>query len=302
VFVIEPCSSRPDEAIGLKRDIKPSPLVKVFIMKLQHLYLSVFALAQNAIQRQNGIDAQRLDSQKFTNRAGDSCTAVTCAGNELGQCVGGRIVTTPCGSGLICAVLPLVNAPGTSVTCTTEEDRNRRFAAAGVGSPEQPAPSNQPAPAPPTQPETGPSVPPTQPPVPTSTAGAANTFECIDDTRFRLFSGNGQFTIGSCPPGFCATRTPPNKNPCVGRANADRIDGTGNGNTGTTNPLPPRTQNSNGAPNTFQCIDDTQFRMFTGNGQSIVGSCPPGFCFTRTPPNKNPCVGRANAQRIDGTA
>jgi hypothetical protein len=274
-------------------------------MKLGHLILAVFAVAQNPIQRQNGLDAQRLDSQKFTNRAGDSCTAVTCAGNDLGQCVGGRIVTTPCGSGLICAVLPLVNAPGTSVTCTTEEDRNRRFAAAGVGSADPSPPANPPAnlpstPSPP-QPETEGPVPP-NPPVTTSTAGAPNTFECIDDTRFRLFSGNGQFTIGSCPPGFCATRTPPNKNPCVGRANADRIDGTGNGNTGTANPLPPRTQNAGGAPNTFQCIDDTRFRMFTGNGQSVEGSCPPGFCFTRTPPIKNPCVGRANAQRIDGTA
>jgi hypothetical protein len=271
-------------------------------MFLSVLFATV-VLSQNAIQRQNGLDAQRLDAQKVNTRAGDSCTATTCAGNELGQCVNGSIVTTPCGSGLICAVLPLVNAPGTSVTCTTTEDRDRRFQAAGVGS--TPPQNQEQQPDQPTGNQTPPSPPAPNQQTGTSTAGAPNTFECIDDTRFRLFTGNGAFTIGSCPPGFCATRTPPLKNPCVGRANADRIDGTGSSPSPVPNTPAPNQQTGTstaGAPNTFECIDDTRFRLFTGNGAFTIGSCPPGFCFTRTPPLKNPCVGKANAQRIDGTA
>ncbi|KAI8914532.1 hypothetical protein EDD86DRAFT_182197, partial [Gorgonomyces haynaldii] len=51
-------------------------------------------------------------------------------------------------------------------------------------------------------------------------------FQCIDDTKFKQFiSTNPQdFVIGSCPPGFCATRTPPIKNPCIGKERAAQID------------------------------------------------------------------------------
>ncbi|KAH6572123.1 hypothetical protein BASA50_001113 [Batrachochytrium salamandrivorans] len=51
----------------------------------------------------------------------------------------------------------------------------------------------------------------------------------------------------------------------------------------------------------FVCIDDTKFMQFTSATAFVVQSCPPGFCFTRTPPTKNPCVGKENAQRIDNT-
>ncbi|EGF81150.1 hypothetical protein BATDEDRAFT_87822 [Batrachochytrium dendrobatidis JAM81] len=50
----------------------------------------------------------------------------------------------------------------------------------------------------------------------------------------------------------------------------------------------------------FVCIDDTKFMQFTSPTAFVVMSCPPGFCFTRKPPIKNPCIGKANAQRIDG--
>jgi hypothetical protein len=54
---------------------------------------------------------------------------------------------------------------------------------------------------------------------------AANTFQCLDDTRFEHCTGNDGFVVNSCPPGLCATRTPSNQNPCVGRDVAARVDG-----------------------------------------------------------------------------
>jgi hypothetical protein len=54
---------------------------------------------------------------------------------------------------------------------------------------------------------------------------AANTFHCIDDTSFQLCTGNDNFVVNSCPKGFCATRHPAHKNPCIGAARARQIDG-----------------------------------------------------------------------------
>jgi hypothetical protein len=51
--------------------------------------------------------------------------------------------------------------------------------------------------------------------------------------------------------------------------------------------------------NEFICVDDTNFKMFTSEVDFVMGQCPKGFCFTRSPPIRNPCVGRANAIRID---
>jgi hypothetical protein len=53
----------------------------------------------------------------------------------------------------------------------------------------------------------------------------ANTFHCIDDTSFQLCTGDGTFVVNSCPPGLCATRTPADRNPCIGRERAAEIDG-----------------------------------------------------------------------------
>ena len=44
--------------------------------------------------------------------------------------MGGKFVLESCGSGLICAALPLVNSRGTSVTCDTAADRDARIATA----------------------------------------------------------------------------------------------------------------------------------------------------------------------------
>jgi hypothetical protein len=103
-----------------------------------------------------------------------------------------------------------VNKPGTSVSCDTQRDKDSRFSAAGV----QILPSFDSS-------------------APTDTTGRDTTgtglnkagdFVCIDDTQFKHFISSDNFVVESCPPGFCATRNPPNKNPCIGQANADRID------------------------------------------------------------------------------
>ena len=54
---------------------------------------------------------------------------------------------------------------------------------------------------------------------------AANTFHCVDDTRYQQCIGGDQFVVNSCPAGLCATRHPASKNPCVGAARALEIDG-----------------------------------------------------------------------------
>lgn len=53
----------------------------------------------------------------------------------------------------------------------------------------------------------------------------ANEFECIDDTRFRHYVDSQNFFIKSCSaPGLCFTRTPPSRNPCIGKTRAEEID------------------------------------------------------------------------------
>jgi hypothetical protein len=56
---------------------------------------------------------------------------------------------------------------------------------------------------------------------------AANTFQCIDDTRFQHCVGptDTRIFVNSCPAGLCATRTPATGNPCIGRERAAQIDG-----------------------------------------------------------------------------
>jgi hypothetical protein len=54
----------------------------------------------------------------------------------------------------------------------------------------------------------------------------ANSFHCLDDTRFQLCTGNGTFVVESCAAaGLCATRHPATKNPCIGADRAKEIDG-----------------------------------------------------------------------------
>lgn len=82
----------------------------------------------------NGQDAQKLNAQFATLTATSLCTEGTnaCIDSAFAQCVGGTYVTQSCGSGLICAALPLVNSAGTSITCTTNADALARIAATGA--------------------------------------------------------------------------------------------------------------------------------------------------------------------------
>ena len=52
--------------------------------------------------------------------------------------------------------------------------------------------------------------------------------------------------------------------------------------------------------NDFVCIDDTKFKHFVDSKNFFVKDCAvPGMCFTRKPPNKNPCIGKERALEID---
>lgn len=55
-----------------------------------------------------------------------------CVGSSFAQCVNGKFVTTACSGSLICTALPLVNSPGTSITCTTQADAAARITATGA--------------------------------------------------------------------------------------------------------------------------------------------------------------------------
>jgi hypothetical protein len=90
--------------------------------------------AGGGFKLQNGKDAQALNAKFATLNANSPCTDgdSACIGTNFAQCVGGKFVTTPCATTLTCAALPLVNKPGTSITCTTEADAAARIAATGA--------------------------------------------------------------------------------------------------------------------------------------------------------------------------
>ncbi|KAF8203762.1 hypothetical protein BJ912DRAFT_1052556 [Pholiota molesta] len=82
----------------------------------------------------NGQAAIALNDQFKTLTADSPCTAPedACVGDKFAQCVGGKFVIQACAPGTICAALPLVNSPGTSITCTTSADLAARIAATGA--------------------------------------------------------------------------------------------------------------------------------------------------------------------------
>jgi len=87
-----------------------------------------------AFTLQNGQDAIALNNKFKSLKAGSPCKAGenACIDKKFAQCVGGKFVTQSCGAGTICAALPLVNRRGTSITCTTQSDVDRRIAATGA--------------------------------------------------------------------------------------------------------------------------------------------------------------------------
>jgi hypothetical protein len=129
----------------------------------------------------------------------------------------------------------------------------------------------------------------------------ANSFHCIDDTKFQLCTGDGTFVVNSCPRGLCATRHPAIRNPCVGADRAREIDGvpptpagqiddgaragggggnTGGANTGGANTGGANTGGANTGGNNGQCVGGPAFdpagAKNVGNGagrQFIGGQC-----------------------------
>lgn len=68
----------------------------------------------------NGQQAQTLNAKFATLAAGSACDDgdQACVGGQFAQCVGGKLQTSSsCSGGTSCFALPLVNKPGTSVTC-----------------------------------------------------------------------------------------------------------------------------------------------------------------------------------------
>ncbi|KAI0336659.1 hypothetical protein GY45DRAFT_1237842, partial [Cubamyces sp. BRFM 1775] len=99
--------------------------------------LSLAAIAHAApadIQKQNALDAQKLNAKFATLSADSSCNEgdQACVQGAFAQCVGGKFQTTQCSGGTTCVALPLVNKPGTSVTCDSQDDAAARMKAAGV--------------------------------------------------------------------------------------------------------------------------------------------------------------------------
>jgi len=82
----------------------------------------------------NGQKAKALNAKFATLSENSPCTSGenACVGGKFAQCANGKFVTFPCAAGLTCKALPLVNSPGTSITCDTEADANARIAATGA--------------------------------------------------------------------------------------------------------------------------------------------------------------------------
>lgn len=85
-------------------------------------------------QQQNKLDAQKLNAQFAALTANSSCTdgQSACVQGQFAQCVSGKFMLSSCGS-LTCVALPLVNSPGTSVTCDTQADAEARIGGSLTG-------------------------------------------------------------------------------------------------------------------------------------------------------------------------
>jgi len=87
-----------------------------------------------AFTHQNGLDAQALNRKFQDLTASSACTTgeTACVNGQLAQCVGNTFALSSCSASLQCVALPLVNKPGTSVTCDTPQDAATRISATGA--------------------------------------------------------------------------------------------------------------------------------------------------------------------------
>jgi len=86
----------------------------------------------SGFKAQNGKDAQALNQQFQSLTPNSHCTGSeqACVNGQFAQCSAGKFALTPCSSGTTCTALPLVNKPGTSVTCDTQADSAARISQA----------------------------------------------------------------------------------------------------------------------------------------------------------------------------
>jgi hypothetical protein len=120
-------------------------------MQFSVLFTLVFCLAVSArptrraaFTLKNGQDAIALNNE-FKGLTGNSpCNSGdnACVNGQFAQCEGSKFVLTPCPSGTVCAALPLVNTPGTSVSCDSQSDIDARIAASGANSADNGNPSS----------------------------------------------------------------------------------------------------------------------------------------------------------------
>jgi len=82
----------------------------------------------NNFRSKNADEAEKLtkDFKKLSINSNCKYNEQACINDQFAQCVNRKFQLFPCNSGLICVVLPLVNKPGTSITCGTESDRKMR--------------------------------------------------------------------------------------------------------------------------------------------------------------------------------
>ncbi|KAI0253537.1 hypothetical protein BJV78DRAFT_1192695 [Lactifluus subvellereus] len=87
-----------------------------------------------AFTLQNGKDAQALNRKFQSLTANSPCTngEQACVKGQLAQCIGSKFALSSCASTLQCVALPLVNKPGTSITCDSLQDAQARIAETGA--------------------------------------------------------------------------------------------------------------------------------------------------------------------------
>ncbi|PKY41574.1 hypothetical protein RhiirA4_353907 [Rhizophagus irregularis] len=110
--------------------------MKFSILLALALSYTTLSSAQGNFRPANADKAEQLTKEfaKLTKDSPCENNAQACVEDQFAQCVGGKFQLNSCGGGeLKCVVLPLVNKPGTSITCSTEADRLARLADARGG-------------------------------------------------------------------------------------------------------------------------------------------------------------------------
>ncbi|KAI0342963.1 hypothetical protein BDW22DRAFT_1393621 [Trametopsis cervina] len=91
-------------------------------------------ISNNGYILQNGLDAQALNAQFSTLTPTSPCqdNQQACVNNRLAECRDGKFILTKCEAGAECFVLPISDAPGTFVACTTSHNALSRIQATGA--------------------------------------------------------------------------------------------------------------------------------------------------------------------------